>query len=266
GYPQNDPQRPYQQFGGGNNINFHNNRLRAIAEKYEINDALLQRLNILQQFDIVVLCDDSSSMKTPVDGTTGTRWDELRAIVQIIIDIGTIFDSNGVDVHFLNRPPMLNVTDPRQVIESFSQRPQGLTPLTPALRRIFQSGASRHSSNKRLLVFVATDGAPTDNYGNVDIQSLENLMRHERQSNTMYVTFLACTDDEASVDYLSKWDRSMINVDVVDDYKSEREEVRRIKGFNYPFSFGDYVVKALIGAVDPQMDALDEHPNSNKHW
>ncbi|CAF1197230.1 unnamed protein product [Rotaria sordida] len=266
GYPQNDPQRPYQQFGGGNNINFHNNRLRAIAEKYEINDALLQRLNILQQFDIVVLCDDSSSMKTPVDGTTGTRWDELRAIVQIIIDIGTIFDSNGVDVHFLNRSPMLNVTDPRQVVESFSQHPQGLTPLTPALRRIFQSGARQSSNNKRSLVFVATDGAPTDNHGNVDIQSLENLMRHERQSNTMYVTFLACTDDRACVNYLCQWDRTMINVDVIDDYKSEREEVRRTKGFNYPFSFGDYVVKALIGAVDRQMDALDEYPNSDKHW
>ncbi|CAF1011357.1 unnamed protein product [Rotaria sp. Silwood1] len=261
GYPQNDP-----QFGGGYNTNLPNNRLREIATKYEISDILVQRLNVLQQFEIVVLCDDSGSMNTPVDGTTGTRWDELRAIVQIIIDIGTVFDSNGVDVHFLNRPPMLNVTDTRQVIESFSQRPQGLTPLTAALRRIFQSGASKPGSNKRLLVFVATDGAPTDNSGNVDIQSLENLMRHERQSNTMYVTFLACTDDEASVNYLSQWDRTMINVDVVDDYKSEREEVRRTKGFNYPFSFGDYVVKALIGAVDPQMDALDEYANSNKPW
>ncbi|CAF3613186.1 unnamed protein product [Rotaria sp. Silwood1] len=81
----------------------------------------------------------------------------------------------------------------------------------------------------------------------------------------MYVTFLACTDDESSADYLSQWGRTMINVDIVDDYKSEREEVRQAKGFNYPFSFGDYIVKALIGAVDPQMDALDEYANSNKH-
>ncbi|CAF1141066.1 unnamed protein product [Rotaria sp. Silwood1] len=276
-YPQNNPQQqsfpnPYpssysqQPQGGGYNTNFHNERLRAIAGKYEISDALLQRLNILQQFEIVVLCDDSGSMNTPVDGTTGTRWDELRAIVQIIIDIGTIFDSNGVDVHFLNRPPMLNVTDPRQVVESFSKRPQGFTPLTPALRGIFQSAASKLRGNKRLLVFVATDGEPTDNHGNVDVQSLENLMQHERQSNTMYVTFLACTDDQVSVDYLSRWDRTMINVDVMDDYKSEREEVRQAKGFNYPFSFGDYVVKALIGAVDPEMDALDERTNTNKRW
>ena len=205
-------------------------------------------------------------MNTPVDGTNGTRWDELRSIVQIVMEIGTIFDSNGVDVHFLNRPPVLNVTDPRQVVEAFSQRPQGFTPLTPALRQIFQSEASKPNSDKRLLVFVATDGAPTDNQGNIDIHSLENLMRNERRSNTTYVTFLACTDDQSSVDYLSQWDRTMINVDVIDDYKSEREEVHRTQGYNYPFSFGDYVVKALIGAVDPQMDALDEYRNNNKYW
>ena len=235
-----------------------NERLRAIAGRFEINDALAQRLSLLQQFELVVLCDDSGSMNTPVDGTNGTRWDELRAIVQIIIEIGVIFDSNGVDVHFLNRQPMLNVTDARQVVESFIQRPGGMTPLTTSLRRIFQAAASKRGSDKRLLAFVATDGAPTDANGNVDIRGLENLMRNERQAATTFVTFLACTDDEASVSYLSQWDRTMQNVDVVDDYKSERDEVRRVRGPQYPFTFGDYVAKALLGAIDPQMDLLDE--------
>lgn len=204
-------------------------------------------------------------MNTPVDGTNGTRWDELRSIVQIIIEIGTVFDLNGVDVHFLNRPPMPNVTDSRQVVESFSQRPSGLTPLTAALRRIFQSAAAKPGSDKRLLVFIATDGAPTDTNGTVDIQSLEQLLRNERNPNTTYITFLACTDDDSSVSYLSQWDRTMMNLDVVDDYKTEREEVRRNKGSNFPFSFGDYVVKALLGAVDPQMDSLDESGNNNNY-
>ncbi|CAF1135857.1 unnamed protein product [Adineta ricciae] len=262
---------PQQNQGPGYNANSYggpgqmNERLRAIAGRYEISDQLAQRLNILQQFEIVVLCDDSGSMNTPVDGTNGTRWDELRSIVQIVIEIGTVFDSNGVDVHFLNRRPMPNVTDTRQVMESFSERPSGLTPLTSALRRIFQSAASKPGSDKRLLVFVATDGAPTDANGNVDIQSLENLMRNERQANTTYVTFLACTDDESSVSYLSQWDRNMMNVDVVDDYKSEREEIRRTRGPNFPFSFGDYVAKALLGSVDPQMDQLDEWGNNNNN-
>ncbi|CAF2813115.1 unnamed protein product [Rotaria sp. Silwood2] len=225
-----------------------NDRLRAVAARYEINDTLTQHLNILQQFKIVVLCDDSDSMNTLVDGTTDTRWDELRSIVRIVIEIGTVFDSNGIDVHFLNRSSMPNVTDTQQVVESFSQRPAGVTPLTPVLRRIFQSTASKPTSDKRLLVIVVTDGAPTDPNGNVDVQSLENLMCNERQGNTTYVTFV-CTDDESSTAYLSKWHLTMMNFNVVDNYTTERVTVRHSRGYKYPFSFGDYVAKALLTAV-----------------
>ncbi|CAF1432899.1 unnamed protein product [Rotaria sordida] len=179
------------------------------------------------------------------------------------MEIGVILDSNGVDVYFLNRAPLLNVTNSQSIDQAFAQPPKGLTPLVPALRRIFQSAASKPGHDKRLLVFVATDGAPTDDKGKVDIGSLERLMRKERQSNTTHVAFLACTDDSSSVAYLSEWDRTMTNVDVIDDYKTEREEVRRLRGPQSPFSYGDYIVKALIGAVDPHLDMLDEFSRNN---
>lgn len=240
-----------------------NNRLQAVAEKYEINDTLTRRLRMLQKFEIVVLCDDSGSMNTHIEGTQSTRWDELRSIVQIIIEISVVLDSNGVDVHFLNRNPVLHVTDFRHIQQSFIQRPAGATPLVPALRGIFQSAAGKPSRSKKLLVFVATDGEPTDKGGTADIRSLERLMHTERQSDTMHVVFLTCTDDKSSVAYLSNWDRTMTNVDVIDDYETEREEVRQMQGRQYPFSFGDYIVKALLGAVDPKMDSLDEPTNKN---
>ena len=66
----------------------------------------------------------------------------------------------------------------------------------------------------------------------------------------MYITFLACTDDLASVNYLSHWDKSMPNLDVIDDYRSERAEILRTRGANFPFSYGDYIVKALLGSSD----------------
>lgn len=43
----------------------------------------------------------------------------------------------------------------------------------------------------------------------------------------------------------------MPNLDVVDDYRSERTEIQRTRGNNFPFSFGDYIVKALLGSIDP---------------
>lgn len=39
--------------------------------------------------------------------------------------------------------------------------------------------------------------------------------------------------------YLNDWDRIIPHLDVVDDYKSEKEEVLTCQGPSFPFSFGD---------------------------
>ncbi len=39
--------------------------------------------------------------------------------------------------------------------------------------------------------------------------------------------------------YLNKWDKKIPNIDVADDYRSEREEIHKAQGKNFPFSFGD---------------------------
>lgn len=91
---------------------------------------------------------------------------------------------------------------------------------------------------------------PTDEYGNAGISQLETVLRNERTPQT-YVTFLACTDNLQDVAYLSNWDDTIPNVDVVDDYRSEKAEIQRNRGANFPFSFGDYIVKAMLGAIDP---------------
>lgn len=186
------------------------------------------------------------------------------------MDIAAVIDPNGVDVYFLNREPMLNVTNGQYVRQAFNIPPQGMTPLVPALRRIIAAKANQ-TYGKKLLILIATDGymtnrkkrndsiisfsilfsrAPTDNYGQLDIGTLEAVLRHERNPQ-MHVTFLACTDDLHAVNYLSNWDRMIPNVDVMDDYRAERAEIYRTRGGNFPFSFGDYIVKSLLGSVDP---------------
>ncbi|CAF1463288.1 unnamed protein product, partial [Didymodactylos carnosus] len=139
--------------------------------------------------------------------------------------------------------------------------PQGMTPIAPALRNILRTKGSQAHAGKKLLIFIATDGAPTNDQGQVDIQSLEYVIRKERNPQTTYISFLACTDDNDSVAYLSTWDKQMQNVDVIDDYQTEKQEVQRQRGYQFPFSYGDYIVKALLGAIDPYFDALDERPS-----
>lgn len=83
----------------------------------------------------------------------------------------------------------------------------------------------------------------------MDVGELETVMRNERKPTT-YVTFLACTDEPAALNYLNNWDRTMQHVDIVDDFRSELAEVQQKRGPNFKFSYGDYLVKALIGSID----------------
>ncbi|CAF2740699.1 unnamed protein product [Rotaria sp. Silwood2] len=245
-----------QQSGGFMSNDQRSQQLNQLVQRYEISPQIAARLHILANCEIVVLCDDSGSMNTPLQGTNQTRWDELKSLVNIVVDICAVMDSNGVDVYFLNRDPVLNVTNAQNMRHVFNSPAKGLTPLVPALRKILAAKRSL-TFEKKLLILIATDGAPTNERGQTDIGSLEAVLRNERTPQT-YITFLACTDDLDSVNYLSSWDKSMPNLDVIDDYRSERAEIQRIRGANFPFSFGDYIVKALLGSIDPWFDSLDE--------
>jgi hypothetical protein len=89
-------------------------------------------------------------MKTIVDSRNRTRWDELHDFIKIILEIGTIFDSTGVDIYFLNRRPSLNVTDPNSVDDAFSTPPRGYTPLVIALKYIFELPSTCRGNDKKI--------------------------------------------------------------------------------------------------------------------
>ena len=39
--------------------------------------------------------------------------------------------------------------------------------------------------------------------------------------------------------YLNNWDKVIPNLDVVDDYRSEKKEIQMCRGNDFSFSFGD---------------------------
>jgi hypothetical protein len=79
----------------------------------------------------------------------------------------------------------------------------------------------------------------------------------QRNAKT-YTTIVSCTDEDHTMEYLNNWDRTIPRLDVVDDFRNEKLEIIRAKGQQFRFSFGDYVVKSLIGSIDPEMDNMDE--------
>ncbi|UJR31200.1 hypothetical protein I4U23_018704 [Adineta vaga] len=205
-----------------------------IAAQYEINNDFANRLRQLEGYEIVFLCDDSGSMATVVGtnanafGVRSTRWDELKQIVTITVDIASVLDPDGLDIYFLNRPAVLRVKHASQLRSAFDAPPNGLTPITRVLRQILQA-KKNEVQERKLLVIIATDGQPTDDFGTTDVATLEYVLKHERNPvGRILITFCACTDDDAAVGYLNKWDAKIPYLDVCDDYRSERDEIWRV--------------------------------------
>lgn len=238
---------------------------RRVVEKYRISPEFSARLRKLEDYEIILVADDSSSMATRVEtpsAATGaheaafapsrTRWMELKEFSAIVVDIASLMDSTGMDIYFLNRPPLRSVVSPNDpdLLRAFAAPPSGSTPLVATLNRIYNEQCARDLERKHIII-IATDGQP-----NEGIEKFKDVLAH-RPKNTS-VTILACTDDEAAVGYLNYIDRIIPGLDVVDDYYSECREILAVQGSSFAFTFGDYVVKVLLGSIDPDMDALDE--------
>ena len=41
------------------------------------------------------------------------------------------------------------------------------------------------------------------------------------------------------MEYLNDWDQKIPNLDVVDDYRTEKKQILACQGRDFPFSFGD---------------------------
>lgn len=246
-------------------------QLDAFIQEHEISVEWAIKLRQLEGFDVVVIADDSGSMKTPVKNPNTkdfknlpTRWQEMRDTLTVIMQLSMILDDDGIDVYFLNRLPVYNVSSQEVLNAAFAEPPSGYTPIVPVLRRVLKE-KSKCSSEKKLLIILATDGEPTDSSGKIEdsngtteISKLFNVLKNERTpASRIHTTILACTDDDSTMDYLENWDKILNNFDIVDDYYSEKNRIQETQGTNFRFSRGDYIVKIMLGSIDKSLDALD---------
>ncbi len=99
--------------------------------------------------------------------------------------------------------------------------------------------------------------------GRVNINEFRRVLV-ERHKN-VFTTIVACTDDDASMQYLDNWDKNIPRLDVIDDFRSERTQITRAQGSRFRFSFGDYICKSMVGSINPDLDKLDEVRQGNRH-
>ena len=237
-------------------------QFRNVCRIHEISDMFASKLRQLEGYEIFVIMDDSGSMTHPVQnhllnadpyGKQVTRWDEAKSICRVIIDIAALMDKSGIDFYLLNKPPVFGVYNHTQLEGVFEITPNGYTPIVPALRTILQLP----TNDKKRLIIIITDGQPTGEDNKPDIDTFRDVLEDER-SDDDHVVIVACTDEKTTMEYLNGWDKELERLDVADDYLSELAEVQAKLGKKFVFTFGDYIVKILLGSIDPEMDNLDE--------
>jgi len=214
---------------------------------FELPPQTADQLQVLANCKIVILCDDSSSMGAPIaeEGTdpfalkTSTRWGELKKLAAACINIITCINPGGLDLYFLNRPPVLGVTDTSRLAGVFTQLPNGSTPLYRALKDLYAATSSVPDSQQILLV-VITDGEPSD----CTRDQFYQICCAKRRN--VHLSFAECTDQADDMEWLDAFDNKIPNFDNTDDYREELQRVRQIQGPTFPFTYTHYVIKILL--------------------
>jgi hypothetical protein len=266
-------------------------KLRQVCEKYEISPDNVKKLRQYEgKYEIIIIGDNSGSMMQPAHDPAKSadafsqipsRWEEFYRTLCAIVEVSSCLDKEGgLEIHFLNPIPghpvdpvtggctISNVgasRDPRYVpdmdIDPYfnAANPHGHTPLSEVFTGAVNHKLSQIDPSQNLLVFIATDGEPTDRNGHVDEKAkhFEYILKNRPESKRVFVEIMALTDDKTCIGYLNRID-NIKGVDTTDDYYSEREEVQKHKGKSFKFSFGDYIVKCLLGSVDKSMDNIDK--------
>lgn len=250
------------------------NAVSSIFRRYEVSDYYLSKINRLIGVEIVLILDDSPSMNqvaTPskYGRPQQSRWEELKDRIGVIIELGTVLDPDGIDIYFLNREaiPSVRTPDDVRLVNTFAHFPdQGHTPLEATYKRVI-SDKSRVLGERTLLIIIATDGEPNmiDSRRHLvnGMESFIKTLKSRTPIDMIPITIMACVNSESvdgirTLKALNRLDKEVPNVDVVDDYESEREEILKVQGKDYHFTMGDYIVKTLLGGLDHELDNLDE--------
>ena len=217
-------------------------RLVDVCRYHGIRPDYVRALRNLEAFDIVVIADDSGSMAAGIkqgDGAVSTRWQELKGIAQVVVELAAALDDDGCDLYFLNRPDARSVRDAAAVAGRFAVEPSGGTPLTQTLARALRDKGLRLAdeapaagggagggaaaaaaaamaeraggagSAKRVLFLIATDGVP---HGGPE----KFVAALQRLPDNCYVQLVAVTDDDSVVAWMNQADERVRWVDVND--------------------------------------------------
>lgn len=227
--------------------------------------------SFLSTFGNVILIDDSGSM-------AGRSWREVSQALSIIAPIIATYDSEGIDIYFLNHKstdagvPANGIAPSgyrcikraETVTEIFQRvRPQGGTPtgirvhniLKPYLVKLEEDMASGKEL-KPLNLIVLTDGVPSDDLESVLLSAAKKLDKLDAPPFQVGVQFFQVGNEEGAKEALMELDDGLSELveggvrDMVDTVTWDPIEEGSIS------LTGDGILKCLLGAVNRRLDRI----------
>lgn len=211
----------------------------------------------LCNIDVAVIVDNSGSMATkemctiPLErGFTQveqTRWEQACKFYDTMV---SLFELGQIQ----HARYTMNSITPYQT-KSFSRfyneigDPNGETPTIGSIERALSHGT------KDILLIIITDGQPSD-CEMFEVGTKIKELKRKYTRGTVYISFVACTENQTAVKFLDQIDRKIKNLDVTDDYYTEYCQVLRVTG--KPMSYDQYITKAILGPIVRELDVSDE--------
>lgn len=222
-------------------------------------------LAVLGLYDIVIFGDDSGSMGTvePKEDNL-SRWEILKQVVKTIGFWSSLMDADGVVVRFINSMTEGNGISNAVEIDGIFRtvRPSGGTPLGEQLdakiiRKIVVPVIQSQEIQRPVLVLNITDGTPSNsNAVKQTILNCRNFCAGTKYGeNAVAFSFAQIGSDSSATEYLGQLDTdSQVGhlIDCTSEFSIEKQEC------GAGFTEAVWVVKLMIGAVDPAYDSADE--------
>ncbi|KAB8343184.1 hypothetical protein FH972_022774 [Carpinus fangiana] len=248
-------------------------RVNELCQKWRLPQEVGRDLARLGLYDIIIYVDDSGSMAFEENGE---RIDDLKLVLQRVCYAATLFDQDGISVRFMNTqlPHGVgdHITSEDQINRMMSNvKFSGLTPMGRELRRkviddIVLKQARSGGLKKPVLVITVTDGQPAgDEPSNTAVidavrYAVSEVQRATGSPHGIAFQFAQVGNDVKAREFLGKLDTDPAIGNMIDCTSNFEQEQQEMMQQQPPVELTPdlWVVKLLMGAIDPSYDSKDE--------
>ncbi|OCH94283.1 hypothetical protein OBBRIDRAFT_789419 [Obba rivulosa] len=227
--------------------------LRRPMRQESVEDAL----ETLRKYNTVIIVDDSGSMQ-------GKRWREAREALAALADIASKYDTDGIDVCFLNNSLVGQEMKSGEGVRALFDRvsPRGITPIGGKLEQLLlyyldeleRAKARADTGNthpldqvKPVNYIILTDGAPTDDPEDVIVTAARRLDAGNFPLTQVGIQFVQIGNSEDATAFLNDLDNGL----------GERYKVRDMVDTT-PYLGSELnaeiIIKILLGGINRRVD------------